>query len=409
MKIIRLHHIYILILCVASAQFSFAQKSIQSLKSEAEQAKKEIELTSSLLKQTEQNKSASLQRLSLLNQQIQSRQQYLNTLQYEITDLEKSIASSSGEIELMQDNLKRLQDEYKQSLLLQYKLRSSYDQLIFILSADDFNQAYNRLKYLQYYTDNMIRQTEKIKAMQDSVETKLTDYKHLVLQKQTIIESQKKQTQQLSKDKHQQNLLVQELTGKQKQLQNTIQEKRALAQRLDKQIQDAIRAEIKAAEARAKAEAAKNKSASTSTLTPAEKLISKNFVENKGRLPWPTLTGTITEKFGTHKHPTLGFDVENNGIDISTTKQAKARAVFNGTVSKIVVIPGKNTAVIIKHGNYYSVYNNLINVTIKTGDTVVAKQEIGTIFTDPATGATVLQLQIWKELEKQNPELWLSK
>ena len=145
------------------------------------------------------------------------------------------------------------------------------------------------------------------------------------------------------------------------------------------------------------------------TLTPEESIISKNFADNRGRLPWPTASGKITERFGTHPHPTLGFEVESNGIEITTNKGAKARAVFEGTVTKIVVIPGRNTAIIIKHGNYYSVYDNLINVQVKTGDNVKVKDELGTVFTDPETGYTVLQLQIWKELQKLDPELWLSK
>ena len=207
---------------------------------------------------------------------------------------------------------------------------------------------------------------------------------------------------------------IKKLNAKQQDLKKKLAEKQALAQKLDKQIEAMIRAEIAAREKAAREKAAKNnttaKTTSINTLTPEEKLVSQNFAENKGRLPWPTATGKITEHFGRHKHPTLEYvEVESNGIEIATTKGSKARAIFDGTVSKIVLIPGRNTAVLIKHGNFYTVYDNLTSVTVKAGQTVKAKQEIGTIYTDPETNSTVLQLQIWKELEKLDPELWLSK
>jgi len=415
-----------------------AQKNIDKLKAEAEKAKKEIEITTRLLKETEKNKNASVEKLNILNQQIQSRQKYLQSLQNEISDLERGIGSASAQIRTLNAQLEELQKEYNQTLFTLYKVRSSYDQFIFILSAENYNQAYNRLKYLQYYSDYMIKQAQRIEQLQDSIQRRMIGMQELVNKKQTVVGIQKQETQKLSNDKHQENLIVQELTAKQQELKKKIEEKRAQAKKLDNQIQEAIRAEIRAAEARAKAkakaeaeakakadaEAAKlNKTSTTTTvkpttsaatpvvptLTPEESIISKNFADNRGRLPWPTASGKITERFGTHPHPTLGFEVESNGIEITTNKGAKARAVFEGTVTKIVVIPGRNTAIIIKHGNYYSVYDNLINVQVKTGDNVKVKDELGTVFTDPETGYTVLQLQIWKELQKLDPELWLSK
>jgi len=419
--------IFFVCVCTGSVM---AQKNIDKLKAEAEKAKKEIEITTRLLKETEKNKNASVEKLNILNQQIQSRQKYLQSLQNEISDLERGIGSASAQIRTLNAQLEELQKEYNQTLFTLYKVRSSYDQLIFILSAENYNQAYNRLKYLQYYSDYMIKQAQRIEQLQDSIQRRMIGMQELVNKKQTVVGIQKQETQKLSNDKHQENLIVQELTAKQQELKKKIEEKRAQAKKLDNQIQEAIRAEIRAAEARAKAkakaeaeakakadaEAAKlNKTSTTTTvkpttsaatpvvptLTPEESIISKNFADNRGRLPWPTASGKITERFGTHPHPTLGFEVESNGIEITTNKGAKARAVFEGTVTKIVVIPGRNTAIIIKHGNYYSVYDNLINVKVK--------DELGTVFTDPETGYTVLQLQIWKELQKLDPELWLSK
>ena len=415
------------------AYIGFAQKTVEQMKAAAAKAKKEIEYNNKLLKETEKNKKASIEKLNLLNQQIAVRNKYLSSLSTEIGSLEGDIAKSAVQIRSLTVQLEELQKEYKQTLFMLYKVRSSYDKMIFIMSADNYNQAYNRLKYLQYYSDYMIKQAERIAIMQDSIQKQMGIFKTTVDKKQQLVVVQKQETQKLSTDKHQENLVVQELSSKQQELKRKIQEKKALAKKLERQIEDVIRAEIRAAAAKAKAEAlakekAKAKSGGTtktttatttakpssavsseSSLTPEESIISKNFAENKGRLPWPTVKGTITERFGTHPHPTLSFDVESNGIEITTTKGAKARAIFEGTVTKIVVIPGRNTAIIIKHGNYYTVYDNLVNITVKAGQKVTVKQEIGTIFTDPESGLTVLQLQIWKDLLKLNPELWLSK
>jgi len=232
-----------------------AQKNIDKLKAEAEKAKKEIEITTRLLKETEKNKNASVEKLNILNQQIQSRQKYLQSLQNEISDLERGIGSASAQIRTLNAQLEELQKEYNQTLFTLYKVRSSYDQFIFILSAENYNQAYNRLKYLQYYSDYMIKQAQRIEQLQDSIQRRMIGMQELVNKKQTVVGIQKQETQKLSNDKHQENLIVQELTAKQQELKKKIEEKRAQAKKLDNQIQEAIRAEIRAAEARAKAKA----------------------------------------------------------------------------------------------------------------------------------------------------------
>lgn len=409
------------------------------MKAASLKAKKEIEYTNKLLKETEKTKNASVEKLNLLNQQINVRNNYVNSLTNEINGIEGDIVVSSYQVKTLEAQLKELQKEYNQTLFTLYKVRNSYDQLIFIFSSDNYNQAYNRLKYLQYYTDYMIKQAERIRGMEDSILKRKTSLQTLVVKKQEVVVVHKQEAQKLSSDKHQESIIIQELSAKQQELKKKIDQKKALAKKLDRQVEDAIRAEIRAAQAAARAKAdadakanakanaatsnsttakktttaaktTESKTASTaSPLTPAESIISKNFADNRGRLPWPTTNGRITERFGTHPHPTLPFDVESNGIEITTTKGTRARAIFEGTVTKIVMIPGKNTAVIIKHGNYYTVYDNLVNVTVKNGQKVSVKQDLGTIFTDPETGLTVLQLQIWKELLKLDPELWLSK
>ncbi len=401
-----------LLLCFSTESYCQKKKTKAQVQAELNKAKKDIERTSQLLKETEKSKSISIERVTLLSQQIQERKNYVNSLQQEIEFIEADMVATNAQIHTLSAQLEQVQADYKKTLFTVYKVNSQYEQLIFILSAESFNQAYNRIKYLQYYSDYMIQQSNRIKSLQDSLDVRKNELNKLLLNKKSLVDEKQSEARRLEQDKYVEDATIQKLNSKQQDLKKKLAEKQALAKKLDKQIQDLIRAEI---EAKKKAAAAKNttttgKSTTESTLTPEEKLVSSQFSGNKGRLPWPTATGKITEHFGRHKHPTLEYvEVESNGVEIATIKGAKARAIFDGTVSKIVLIPGRNTAVLIKHGNYYTVYDNLISVTVKAGQQVKAKQEIGTIYTDPETNSTVIQLQIWQELEKLDPEQWLSK
>ncbi|MFW5851512.1 MAG: murein hydrolase activator EnvC family protein [Bacteroidota bacterium] len=393
MAIKYIRHTIFCIVFLGYGLLSTAQNGkIEKIKSKAEQTKKEIAQTNKLLKETEKNQKVTIERLELLNQQIQLRNQYLQEIQSEITEIEKNITVSKATIRTLESELEQLHKEYELILFTLYKIHNSYDQLVFVLSAEDFNQAYNRIEYLRYYSDYMISRFDEIKLFQDSLKNHIAHQEDLLMQKKNLVQNKKQQKNQLTKDKSKEAQALQKLSSQEKELQKRLRAKIAYEKKLNKEIERLIREAAEAAKA-----------------TPADNLISKNFAENKGRLPWPTNNGRITQKYGTHKHPTLPIDVNYNGIDITTTKETVARSIFDGTVSKIVVIPGRNTAVLIKHGDYYTVYDNLVHVRVKKGQKVQAKQELGTVYTDPETGTTVLQLQIWKDLQKMNPEPWLSK
>lgn len=175
---------------------------------------------------------------------------------------------------------------------------------------------------------------------------------------------------------------------------------------MSREIQKIIDEEIQKAKAKAK-ESGKT----TYEMTPEEKLASANFEQNKRRLPWPVERGVITDHFGVHEHPVLkNIQVKNNGIDISTSEGAKARAVFAGEVSRVFMVSGGNWAVIIRHGKYLTVYSNLVNVQVKPGDKVAIKQTIGTVGTDSSDeDKTVLKFQIRKETATMNPEEWIAR
>ena len=403
--------LFALLFCVSYDGYcQKGKKTVKQVQAEAAKAKKEIERTSKLLKETEKSKSISIERATLLGQQIVERKNYVNSLQQEIEFIEQDIFATNAQIHTLTTKLEEVQKDYNQTLFTLYKVNSQYEQLIFILSADDFNQAYNRLKYLQYYSDYMIQQAERIKTLQDSLNARKYDLEKMLTKKKNLVSEKQSEARKLEQDKYLEDVTIKKLNARQQDLKKKLAEKQALERKLNKQIEALIKAELEAKRKAAETKNKTNNATTVNTLTPEEKLVSKNFAENKGRLPWPTATGKITEHFGRHKHPTLEYvEVESNGISIATTKGARARAIFDGTVSKVVLIPGRNTAVLIKHGNYYTVYDNLVTVNVKAGQQIKAKQEIGTIYTDPETNSTVLQLQIWKELEKLDPEQWLSK
>ena len=213
-------------------------------------------------------------------------------------------------------------------------------------------------------------------------------------------QSEKKQ---LDLEKEQQQSLVNELSKKEKQLKTELQTKEQQAKVLDAQIRKIIEEEIRKAK-----EAAASTGTPSFSMTPEQKELAENFTTNKGTLPWPVERGVITERFGKQKHPVLpGILTYNNGIKITTEKGASTRAIFDGTVSRILNIPGAGKAIIVSHGDYFSVYSNLSDVYVTAGQSLKTKQEIGLVSTNPNTNETITELQIWKGNKKLNPAQWL--
>ncbi|MBK8805123.1 MAG: peptidoglycan DD-metalloendopeptidase family protein [Bacteroidales bacterium] len=383
----------IVLMLVFQICFSQTKKDLQEKMSKT---KKEIELTNKLIKETETIKVRNVDKLQLLNKKIELRKKYVEVLSDEITSLNRYIGSSQSKLANFELKLKQLKDEYSLMIYNAYKNRNTQEQLMFILSSEDFMQAYKRLKYLQQYSEHRRNQIEKIISTQDSIKYIISRSKLIVSKKLDLLEEKEQEKLRLNSEITQQSAIISNLESKKSELLASLKEKEKDANELNELIQKLIEEE-------------KRKIAQSKTKTKEGKLISSKFDENKGRLPWP-LQGVITSSFGEHPHPVLkGITVKNNGIDISTQKGAQVKSIFEGTVSKIIVIPGSNSAILVRHGDYLSVYNNLIEVAVKAGDKVLAKQVLGTVFTDSDNGKSTLQLQIWRETTKLNPEEWLAK
>ena len=373
-------------------------------KSELEEKKRknleEIENSTNLLKQTQDTKKENIGQIQIINRRINLRGQIIESIEKETKLLDEEIDEKNKLVVEMEQDLEALKNEYAKLILFSYKNRNKYDKVIFLFSAENFNQAYKRLRYIKQFVKFRRQQSVGIKNLKEKVISEITDLEIKKNQKLRLAEEKKNENNNLTKELNQKNNLIAKLKRKENELRAKIAEKKKINERIEKEITEIIAAEAK-----------KMKNANLfDQLTPEERLISNNFIENKGRLPWPTEKGVITEHFGVHPHPVLkGITIQNNGIDIVTVKGAEARAIFDGEVSGVFAILGANYTVIIRHGNYLTVYHGLVNLKVKKGDIVRVKQIIGTIYTDKETNITMLHIEIWKELQKQNPEEWLSR
>lgn len=400
-------HLFFTAILAGICTLGFAQSKTE-LEKQKQQLLKDIEFTNKLLSETEQNKKATLGELNLLSSKINKRQELINTILREVELIERQINETKGVVSSLKDDLQRLKDEYALMLYHTYKNQSQYDRLMFILSSQDFNQAYKRIKYFQQYAKHRQEQAEAIEAMQKILESRTEELADKKLKMAYLVEDKEKEKIQLSTEKEEQDKMVKTLKQKESELKNQLQQKQRDAKKLEKAIARIIEEEIR----KAQQKAAKNNTTTTTksgfALTPTELELSGNFSNNEGKLPWPSDRGVITSSFGEHPHPTLpSIKIENNGIDITTDKGTKARSVYEGTVSAVVSIPGAHKAVIVRHGEFLSVYANLEDVLVKMGDKLAVKQEIGTVVTSREDGKTVLHFEIWKGASKLNPAKWI--
>ncbi len=380
--------------------WSLPAQSLSELRARKSTAEKELKYTSTLLEEARKDEKASLSKLKLINRQIENRNAFISNINSELNIVSYYIKENTDVVGMLQSDLADLKKEYASMIRFARKNKNSYDMLIFLLSAENLNQAYKRFLYLRQYAKYRKKQAEVIELLGGLIDSKLADLEEQRRLKTGLLAGKKQESLLLENEKLEQNKYVSSLQKKQRDLKKQLREQQRIQEKLDKEIQRILEEEAKKAAGKGEF-----------MLTPEQKLIAADFEKNRGRIPWPVSRGMITEHFGVHAHPVLKqIQVKNNGIDITTQSGSKARAVFNGEVTRVFAISGGNMAVIIRHGSFLSVYSNLKEVFVKTGQKVSAKQDIGTIFTDSNDGnKTVLKFQIWKESQKLNPEDWISR
>lgn len=433
----------ILFLLFSASAFSQSKEELERKKKKTQE---EIKYINNLLNETKKDSKNSLNKLQMLNKKITLQERLISGITMEIRVLDNKINSTRNEITTLEAELQKIKTEYAKMIYYAYVNRSSYDKLMFIMSSEDFNQAYKRLKYFQYYSQYRQQQADLIKKTKTELSDKIAEFERIKQEKQSLIGIQQVETEALTTQKVEQNNVLKSLKSKEGELKDKLKKQVLESENLKKQIAAIIAEETRKAAERARLEAerlakeeaakeaarkaankanpkeskpvveAKPKATTTVTkggfsLTPDEAIISDNFGANKGRLPWPTERGVITSVFGSHPHPVLtNIMIQNNGVDITTSAGATARAIFGGEVSKIVTIGPSNKAVLIRHGNFFTLYSNLKETYVKQGNKVTAKQSIGVVNTQSdEDDKTILHLEIWQESVKQDPSLWLKR
>lgn len=398
-----------------------AQKtpSKASLETTKKNLEAEIRYSNKLLNETKKNKAASMKELVILNNQITKREKLIGTISKEIKNVSSDISITETDIVGLEQDVKKLKKEYADIIRATAKTQSTYDRLTYVFAAEDFNQAYLRLRYFQQYSAYRKNQVRLIQEKQTLLQTKKATLETQKQSKTNLLKHEESEKKELASQQKQQNQTINQLKKKEKNLAADIKKKKANVEALNKKIQQIIQEEIR----KANEEAAKRQQASSGTsgkpattpsskgiqLTPEEKTLSNNFAGNKGKLPWPTERGIISSSYGTHEHPVMkGIVTVNYGIDILTTKGAQARSVFDGVVVRVFGTPNGRQAVIVQHGEYRTVYSNLTTVSVRKDQKINTKQSIGTIYTDPDEDKTELQFQIWKGMEKVNPAQWIA-
>jgi len=389
--------------------FSFSQNKKNKLENDKKKIEDEIIYTNNLIDKTNKNKQISINQLVVINNKIKKREQLISFLKNEISLINNKIDLNNKKIKDLSDELSSLKKEYAKMIYYAFKNKNSYDRMMFVFSSKDFNQAYQRMKYFQQYSSYRKLQASLIKSTQEEINNKTHELKTQKEKKIEIQFQEKKEKNTLFQDKNDQNETLKKLKQKEKKLRKDLRDKQKAANKLKKTIENIIAAEMKKV-AEMKKASKKKTSTKTYTSTPEDIELSKTFSSNKGNLPWPTETGIISSTFGEHPHPVLKrIKTKNNGIDILTNEGEKVRAVFDGVVSSILSIPNLNTVVIIKHGEYLTVYSNLSKVYVERGERVKTKQNIGIIYTNKSESKSELNFQIWKGQQLQNPAYWIKK
>lgn len=397
-------------LIIGKAEPLMAQDEKEKLQKNKESIEKEIALTTKLLEDTRQNRKASLNELVLINKKIQQRQRLINNIEAEVYYLNNAIIYNQKRISELENKLEKLRSEYAKMIQAAQKNTDNMTRLMYIFASENFNQAIKRMEYFRQYGHYRREQSLLIENTQDSIKHKNDELRQMRQRKISLKSQQENEHQNMVEEKQEKNKTVQQLEKKEKELLAEIRRKEKAAKELQRAIEKVIADEIaRSAKAAEETDTDAPTIKRTFDLTPDQAKLSDNFAANRGKLPWPTAQGVVSSTFGEHPHAVLKYiKTNNNGIDILTSSGEKARAVFDGKVTNIISMPNAKKAVIVRHGEYLSVYSNLQSIDITVGQEVTTKSFIGTIFTDNESNKTELHFEIWKGKNLQNPSYWLA-
>ena len=385
----------LVLICVFSSGL-FSQGSTQNLKKQQKKIERKISNTKNLLKKVTSSRKESLSELQLINNQIESRESLLRLYDRQVLLAEGTIRQKQEEIDALNKRVKKLKGQYKDMVLNAYKSRNKNGQMMFVLSAENYYEAQKRNKYLKNITALHKKQVAIIATNQNKIKSEIVAIEIEKERKQSLLSQKRIERQEIEYDKEKKEAVLAKIKQKESSLLAEIKSNQIKRQALKVKIAEAIKRELAEIERKRKEAERRRRAAnpgvdnlpSFTDESSEGKIISKNFEKNKGTLPWPVESGAITEHFGKNKHPSLkDVYTNNNGIDISCRSGAPIRAIFSGKVTAVFPIPGAGKVIILKHGNYRTVYSNLKESFISIGDEVNTKTEIGVVLaTERALG-----------------------
>lgn len=424
--------IIILILSIIVLPFNLYSQDRNKLEKEKIKLEKEIASMNKILNETKKTKKMSTSELRVLEKKIAQRKKLIKNINSQMGMLNNEIKSTQQSIGELCKEIAVLKESYAQMLRYAQKNKTNTDKLLFIFSSKDYKEAYQRYIFFRQFGDLQKEKLTQIQSKTNELSKRTNELELKRNNQEKLLQQELKNSNALDKEKKEKQKTVNQLQKKEKQLAKNLQDKQKQVKKLQQQIDNAIAAEVKkqqelaakkkkqmeakstsgnskeVAANKAAIETAKKKNYTIAT-TPEEVALSSSFEANKGKLPWPTSQGVIVSQYGVHKHPEVkGAVIENKGIDIRTTKGSSVRSIFKGEVSRIAKGPNGLLVVIIRHGEYMSVYANLKSVSVKNGQKVDTKQTIGIVSTNE-DGVSEYKFQIFKGTHHLNPSIWLSK
>lgn len=383
-----LHTKYIIGFCflIISGYPGIAQ-NVDNLRLERESLLKEIENTTRLLESKKSNREIAFRQLNILNKEISARERLIDNLKIQIESLERRIEMNKNVIDELEVEIQLNKQEYGQLLRDSYRRRNSLDELVYFLSATGFSEAYNRYRLLKEYTRYRKMHVENLMTNQARLKTYLLEVQSQMEQKEASLAELEDEANRLNNNKQHKRTLVSNLQKEEKWLLSELKKKEKKAKELEDRILEIIRLARRDA---------------TKSSTGAD------FSQYLGKLIWPVDKGVVVNGFGEHEHPVLkNVLIKNNGIDIQTVEGDDVFAVHSGEVSRVISIPGYNNAVIVRHGDYLTVYANLKDVRVKQGQKIGAGETVGKVFKESNDAGGILHFEIWNENQKMDPSKWL--
>ncbi|MGB0879718.1 MAG: murein hydrolase activator EnvC family protein [Polaribacter sp.] len=405
---VKLYSLFFVFFFIGFSAFSQSRKQLEIKQKEL---KLEIKKVNYLLFYAKKDEKNALENLKDINQKINVRTRLIETINLQAKLLSKEIKTNQRKLRTLNKKLADLKADYADMIFKSYKSKSQQSKAMFLLSSQNFYQAYKRLEYIKQYTSYRKKQGKKI-VLQKEIVKKLND--SLVLKKREkdkLILVEKEENKKIQADKKKQERLISTIKKKEKkykrQLKKKLRAEKKIAERIDKIIRKAITTSNKKVRTTS---VSKSKKKNEFILSPEAKALAAKFELNKGKLPWPVTEGLIVRKFGVQAHPTIGgITINSTGLHIVTKKGMNAACIFNGKVLAIQSTSEGRKNVLVQHGNYITAYNNLEKTFVKVGNNVVTGQKIGQIFTDKVTGKTTLIFVLFKNTKRLNPSSWILK